>query len=284
MFRTGEKYDYATCQACDTLQIVDIPHDMSKHYPPDYYSFAPLYEFNSGWRRVLKRFLLSVALRFPKSRAASFYRQRAPWLLMIPDLSRSSTILDVGCGRGALLDELREWGFRNLFGADPFIAAEIRRGPILIRKEDLADVKDKYHVVMMHHSLEHVDDPRQSLIEARDHLAPGGSIVIRIPLKGGYLWETYGKDWVQIDPPRHFHLFTQASFLQLARSVGLLPRGLYYDAEEFSIRGTEAARKGLSIWDHDSFSEDERQHFKSKIEELNAAGQSDQACFVLYAA
>jgi SAM-dependent methyltransferase len=32
--------------------------------------------------------------------------------------SRESKILDVGCGYGRTLNELHEWGFKNLFGVD----------------------------------------------------------------------------------------------------------------------------------------------------------------------
>lgn len=284
MFRTGEEFDYGTCGQCGTLQILAFPADMSRHYPLTYYSFWNNYQYQSTWRRALKRILLSIALRRPQSRAASFFRQRAPWLLMIPGLSRSSRILDVGCGQGSLLKDLEEWGFRRLYGADPFIPTEIKQGAIHIRKQDITEIRQKFDVVMMHHSLEHVMNPRRVLEAAKACLAPGGSIVVRIPLTGGYISETYGKDWVQLDPPRHFHLFTEKSFLQLAASLGLLPRQVYYDAVEFSLRGSEAVRNGIPMADSESFSAAEMQDFQSKIDMLNAAKESDQACFVLRSA
>ncbi len=39
MFGTGETFDYIECGACGCLQISEIPEDMSRHYPPEYYAF-----------------------------------------------------------------------------------------------------------------------------------------------------------------------------------------------------------------------------------------------------
>lgn len=41
MYGSGEFFDYAECRACESLQIVEIPHDLAAYYPADYYSQAP---------------------------------------------------------------------------------------------------------------------------------------------------------------------------------------------------------------------------------------------------
>src|SRR6478752_5421007 len=36
MFGTREPFDYFECSNCKTLQIVDVPADLARHYPTDY--------------------------------------------------------------------------------------------------------------------------------------------------------------------------------------------------------------------------------------------------------
>ena len=39
-FGTREEFDYFKCPSCGCVQIVEIPEDIGRHYPSDYYSFA----------------------------------------------------------------------------------------------------------------------------------------------------------------------------------------------------------------------------------------------------
>ncbi len=284
MFGTGERFEYLTCRSCDTLQIASIPPDIGRYYPSNYYSFAPLHVYDSSWRRQIKRLLLKAALRYPSTSAASFLRARAPWLLLIPNLHTGSAILDVGSGNGRLLNDLSEWGFTNLSGADPYIASEIRQASFTIYKAHLHELSETYDVVMMNHSLEHVPDPSKMLKEALNLLRPNGLLVVRIPLKGGYFWKEYNTAWVQLDPPRHFQLFTEAGFIKTAKSVGLTPKSIVYDAHEFSFWGSEAVRRGENLCNVKVASPDRMRDYRRKIEILNAKGESDQACFVLQSA
>src|SRR5262245_52545571 len=45
MFGTRESFEYIECSRCGCIQIADIPDDISRHYPPDYYSFSEPYRF-----------------------------------------------------------------------------------------------------------------------------------------------------------------------------------------------------------------------------------------------
>lgn len=281
MYRTGEHFDYLECEECGTLQIAAFPTDMSSYYPEDYYSFRDVWINASRIRTAIKRRLLPLALRFPKSRLANYFRKHAPWLLYVRNLRGNSRILDVGCGKGHLLRQLHEWGFRDLWGADPYVTEEVNEPGLRILKTNIFDLRGPFDLIMMHHSLEHVEDPLGVMADAARLLASNGSLVIRIPLKGGYLWEHYGSDWVQLDAPRHFTLFTKEAFIAAARRLQLSPQYISFDAQAFSIRGSEAIRRGRSIWDLDAFSSEENAAFELRIGELNRAGLSDQACFIL---
>lgn len=105
MFGTRDEFEYVRCINCDTLQIKHIPADMAPHYSEgSYYSFSPKkLTFKEQIRRLLK------ALKRPE------------WARSI---NANHSVLDLGCGGGALLHNMKEWGFNRLRGYDPFLSRD----------------------------------------------------------------------------------------------------------------------------------------------------------------
>jgi hypothetical protein len=56
MYGLGDEFDYFQCQNCACLQIEEIPPDLGKYYPDDYYSYRrnPAKAF-VGLRGVVRR-------------------------------------------------------------------------------------------------------------------------------------------------------------------------------------------------------------------------------------
>src|SRR4051812_17298066 len=44
MFSIGERFQYFKCEECGSLQIIDVPADLGRHYPSDYYSMVTIDE------------------------------------------------------------------------------------------------------------------------------------------------------------------------------------------------------------------------------------------------
>lgn len=301
MFGLRDAFDYFECAGCGCVQIADIPADMSRYYPANYYSFSagkskhgPLkrgirrlkdslrrrrYAHAGGRPSLLGRLLVSVqgAPRFPD------------WLGPA-GVTADDAILDVGCGAGELLYKMRDMGFRNLNGADPFIAGEIDSGGVRIRKAFLKDLSGAYDLVMFHHSFEHVPDPEATLREAARLTKPGKRVLIRVPLAGKFAWRKYGVDWVGLDAPRHFFLHTEASLKMLADKAGLDLERIEYDSWSLQFWGSEQYRQDISLRSDRSwgtnpkqapFTEAEVDEFKREATRLNEIGDGDQACFYL---
>ncbi len=214
MFGTRETFPYVRCSSCGTLRIEAIPVDLGHHYPPQYHYGKLADDVVPGGRlaRQLVRLAVAPDLTGRGSAVARLVRHIAPvpagyarWRASLQRWAVRSFdggVLDVGTGRAPdRLVVLRALGFTNLLGIDPFIEKDLVVHGVPVRKARLEDVTGSFDLVWFHHSLEHVPDPRATLTAAVAVLAPGGRIVVRIPVMESVLWDRYGTCWWELDAP-----------------------------------------------------------------------------------
>ena len=244
-FRTLESFSYLLCSDCGSMQIEEIPLDLRRFYPKTYYSLGKRrgpklvhwirsqgLRFCVGERNLTGR-LLAMLRRLPSD--SVWIRACRPQM--------NWRILDVGCGTGDRLYELALAGFTRLQGVEPFIEADIRvANGVTITKGTLDSLNAEFDFIMMHHSLEHVDDPRSTIMQVCRLLAEDGKVLLRVPVMGKHAWRRYGVDWAQLDAPRHLHDFTEKGVSALAESAGFHVESVIYDSFEFQFEGSEAAR------------------------------------------
>lgn len=292
MFGLREEFDYFQCGRCGCLQIVAAPADMSKYYPQDYYSFSmrPASHSRLKGLAVGKRDFYSATGKDILGRALfSVFPDKDLLPLRGCGITKDSKILDVGCGAGALAHRLKEAGFRNVTGADPYVASEIRyRNGLRILKKELKDIDGGWDLIMFHHSFEHIFDQRKAMETVSEKLGGKGVCLIRIPTVSSYAWEHYGVNWVQLDAPRHFFLHSVKSMGMLAESSGLKIKDTVYDSTGFQFWGSEQYLKDIPLGSPDSYLKDpgafpkeEIISFEKRAEELNRDNKGDSAAFYL---
>lgn len=291
MYRLGESFTYFKCAECGCLQISTVPPDLAKYYGEGYYSYGiPTFGLAERVARSLRdEFCLTgrgIAGRFLESRNPNEKLR----ILRDAGLRRESRVLDVGSGGGYLLGTLWDHGFREVEGIDPFLGKdlEFRKGA-WVRRRELADQTGRWDIVMFHHSYEHMVDSITPLAHARRLLAPGGRVVVRIPVVDGEAWDTYKECWAAIDAPRHLQLHTHRSFAIAAAKAGLAIVGEIQDSESFQFWASELALKGQPQLGRDvagkaSFDKATMREFTRRAKELNRAGRGDQTGFILAAA
>jgi SAM-dependent methyltransferase len=301
MFGTREVFDYFSCAACDTLQVVqELEGDeLMRHYPPNYYSY------NAAGRPKFFQWLISQYDRFKLrsgGRLVGAFLAAAPMpeglvrvllggdvvtMLAQLELARDARILDVGCGGGALLDRLVTLGFGNLAGADPFIAADgaSPRGVPLMKRE-LSAVPGEFDLIMFNHSLEHVPDPVAALKVAHEKLAPGGMCLARVPTTSSEAWKIYGADWVQADAPRHMVIPSRQGMALAAERAGLCVQKTFDDSTLGQFMGSEAYLRDVPVTDPKIlrlFKFRQLWQWEKRAERLNQQDRGDQTGFVLRA-
>lgn len=305
MFGTRELFSYLECAACGSLQLKEVPRDLARHYPPDYYSLAGGNEMPSDGsdteRSTLRHYLRRLRTRHRLghrtvvgkwlcSRSEDWFETRSgfswSWFRNL-GIDLDSRILDIGCGQGHLLRALHASGFHNLVGVDPFRSTDHHQPGLALLKRSLAEVDLIFDYVMFHHSLEHVPSPATELALAIERIPVGGHILVRLPVAGTYGWRTYGAHWFALDPPRHIAIPSARGIALLADSLGLSPVSTTYECDHVILLASEQYMEGQA-WmapgsfrtNPDRFPIATKQAMKLKATELNACGDGDVAAFV----
>ena len=293
MFGTKDLFTYLECGDCGCLRIKDLPVDLVKYYPDNYYSFKntksnPLKSYlislrdkqSIGFNNLLGKIL---TYRFPASSHIKILK------FINPNLGLK--ILDVGSGVGDKLLALRRIGFTRLLGIDPYIEEDINyKNNILVIKKSLSEIEDSFDLILFNHSLEHMEDPLSVLNEVQKKITTNSFVIIRLPVAGGFAWRCYGSDWVQIDAPRHIFIPTRKSMIILAERCGFRVVKTLYDSSSFQFFASEQYQKGIPLTSSQSYSVNSKKSiftkkeindFALRSEKLNAEEDGDQACFIL---
>lgn len=186
-----------------------------------------------------------LARLFPKKRA---YADRLVRNLHRP--RRGGRLLDIGCGQGTFLAEMRRAGW-DVQGIEPDVsAAAVARAsgvPVINASfEEVPLSPESFDAVTLNHVIEHLYDPIEAFRIVHDLLRPGGMIWIATPNLESRGHDRYGRDWIGLDPPRHLVLFTRPSLARAVESAGfeLLRFVRDYSAERvFPCSATVSARE-----------------------------------------
>lgn len=297
MYGYRDEFEYFQCSSCGCLQIKEVPKNLSKYYPPDYYSFSTKTEakqssINSFFRRHrllsalgYKSYLGSLLLK-------AFGAPRLPeWVRKIRPMP-SHSILDVGCGAGHHLLTLRKKGFSNLMGVDPYIKSDIfYKNGVRIFKKELRDINEQFDFIRLSHCFEHIAEPLSMLKDLYRILKPHCYILIAIPLVDSYAWRKYGVNWAQLDAPRHLFLHSVKSMTILAETAGFQIEDIVYDSTSFQFTASELYKRNVPLNDQNTrsenpdelyFSTEDIEKYEQKAKELNDKQDGDQAQFYLF--
>jgi SAM-dependent methyltransferase len=291
MFGMGGQFTYLECNSCKALSLITIPENLGHYYPNNYYSFQ-----GEKWLKN-KLNLLRTNMAFGKPTLlglfvkyvlgenfslSAFASQKIP---------REAKILDVGCGSGSFLKSLSLMEYKNLAGIDPYLHKSLRVcADYRLDRKELANVQERYDVVTMNHSFEHMDQPLQVLRKIREILNPGGKLIIHIPVADSWAWKKYRTNWVNLDAPRHLFLHTETSIKIMAKDANFKLESVNYEGTAMQIVGSEQYQRGIPLASRRSYYSGglmrwigwiKSKKVQSKVDNLNRSGHADCAVFIL---
>ncbi|MCK5733236.1 MAG: class I SAM-dependent methyltransferase [Candidatus Latescibacteria bacterium] len=160
------------------------------------------------------------------SRTDRLYRVLRGWNLrnkrrLIERNCAKGSILDVGCGTGEFLTEMRGAGWRVL-GIEPASQArDFAKKDGLRVLDRIEKCHDRFDAITLWHVLEHVHEAHDLLHQLCKLLSPQGRIFIAVPNPDSFDAKIYGPHWIAFDAPRHLYHFRPQDMRMFLHTHGL---------------------------------------------------------------
>ena len=147
----------------------------------------------------------------------------------------AARVLDYGAGNGKFVAALRRRGI-DAMGYDPSPAASslAARDGIPVSSTIPAG---PFSVVTLWHSLEHSDEPAETLRLLLPRLADGAKLLIAIPNAASWEAALAGERWFHYDYPYHRVHFTPRSITLLLESAGFRILAIDFFTPEYTVSG-----------------------------------------------
>ncbi len=134
------------------------------------------------------------------------------------ELPVGSSIVDIGCGSGALMTEMERFGYRMTGVERDTNALSLSNLTVF---EGAAETlprsltKGTYEGVIFSHVVEHLVDPIAAIQHAAELLSPCGKLFCEVPNNEADIAMQSGLSWEHLDVPRHINFFTERSMCVL---------------------------------------------------------------------
>jgi SAM-dependent methyltransferase len=210
---SGELFTLYSCNDCSFVFTQDIP---SPGEIGPYYA-SQNYISHSNTQKGLINNL------YHKVRKLTLVSKRK--MIVAETGIKKGSLLDVGCGTGAFLNEMKTAGWeitglepdetarnnaRELFGIQPRPSQELFSLPA-----------QSFDAITMWHVMEHVHQLYEYTEQLKKLLKPGGRLLIAVPNYTSHDAGHYKEYWAAYDVPRHLYHFSPVSMRVLMEKHGL---------------------------------------------------------------
>jgi 2-polyprenyl-3-methyl-5-hydroxy-6-metoxy-1,4-benzoquinol methylase len=161
--------------------------------------------------------IIEKLFRFNHRKNAGFLKTNFP----------AKRILEVGCGRGYILGELKK------SGAEVYCLESTTAADWILTNQDIKVMTinegdegcwpfepEFFQLIIYWHVLEHLADPIGSLKQATRCLTPGGTLCISVPNVTSLQARLHLPTWFHLDVPRHLYHFSKSGIISLLEKHG----------------------------------------------------------------
>lgn len=217
LFGEPDQFTLVTCNECGLFYLNPRPtmEGLSRFYPEEYFCYDPVLQLSKSPKKAMGGNTKALSL----SRIRHLERH-------VSKIPAESCILDVGCGANGFLFHLHRLRECETLGIDfneAVVTAIQERLGMPARHGTLLDSDlpaSSFDGVAMYEYLEHEGNPVATLNEARRVTKPGGWLAVEIPNVASPLARFFGRNWTQIDAPRHLVLYTPSTIAKMLEHCG----------------------------------------------------------------
>jgi 2-polyprenyl-3-methyl-5-hydroxy-6-metoxy-1,4-benzoquinol methylase len=143
----------------------------------------------------------------------------------IMNFKKEGKLLDVGCSMGFLVNSANKLGFQSV-GCDPneecIIYGKEKYKPINIFSTGIEEIEGEFDVITSFNVIEHLEDPKNFLLECVKRLSKDGIIVVGTHDIESETHKTLKSEWKQITKDGdHLYYFSKETMKKLGEMCGL---------------------------------------------------------------
>ncbi len=155
---------------------------------------------------------------------------------ILDTLNSQSWILDVGCGSGGFLHQLRQYCHCRVNGVD-FSENAVRSAKqrynldiVQGRIFDVPFADNTFDLITAWSCIEHLDNPAAAIQKMWSLCKPSGRLFIKTPNYQSFAAKWFRDKWYHLDCPRHLYLFSPQTIKKLLNRCGFGDIRVYYEA------------------------------------------------------
>lgn len=220
------EYRIVRCSECSLIFLNPMHSDeeLSAMYPADYYAYQDNFS-RSRWKEVVKTLL---------------------WFRIgtkDPQFAAPGRMLDLGCGSGWFMREMRDKGW-DVYGVEiNSSASELGRKKAALNifagtLQQAGFPSDFFDYVRANHSFEHIACPGKTLDEIHRVLKPGGRLLIGVPNAAGLNARIFRQYWWYLGAPVHPFTYSVGTLSRLLRKHHFEHLKVTYNSDFSGILGS----------------------------------------------
>lgn len=214
----GINYTLAKCSDCKLVQVNPQPtmEEVAKCYTNNYFTKRTDRGYDNYYSEKIKNEVTRVFTLNLED--LEFF----PWEERLPE---SKSCLDIGCAAGYFVDFMDKRGWTS-------VGIDIAKEPIDFAKNVLGiiavcgnflnwdkEIKNKYELITLWASLEHLHQPRETLVKIYEHLKPKGRMILST-CRYGILAKLLRRRWRYMNLPEHLYFYSLELLIEQCQDIG----------------------------------------------------------------
>ncbi len=226
---TDTLFNIVKCSDCGLVYLNPQPNqvELKKYYPDCYGPYRGGSDVKYGY---ISRHLRKIKNIFKKQNKNKLKIDHS-----------IENYLDFGCGSVSNLEKVKtlhpNW---NIFGSDnnELICKEVKEKGFKVFCGDILNLnlpRDFFNIVNMSHVIEHLNNPKETLIKINRSTKMNGDIVITTPNFDSLEFKLFKSYWFGLEIPRHLYFFTKKTIYNLLNNTGFKIINIQYDIKPETI-------------------------------------------------